>query len=833
MNLNHFLMEINSEIGPLLEMVDGFCRNEIAPLQSNPEEPLTVQQLQSVLDAALQAGMLDASQEGYGLWSEYAKQNAPTFTLSAIRKLANHNPSLAFYLHAAALGEAVKHLSTNLATASLTPLMIEGSIGLGRSALSRWLTLSDLPEDDQSLLQTCYGTVNRLQFAHMDHSDVLLPHFSQNTMRFTLLTKDNYFARTQSLFHGFDGIQVNQLRIKHWGAKTASVTPQVFSHLLIMQTLGFLAVSLGIVDQARKLVDDFAMLRKQGGHIIIEHDAVADLMACLIGAIDTTERELQHCSIQLIQNMSLRQCLTLKHSLMPKLSDAVNAAMQIFGGIGYMRDYGIEKLLRDQNCLRVLGGSQSELPVVVSALHQPQAAKAEPLASNHHLPGHVTQDSQLSPWVAFKKLPFLRLFSHYQPRSMWQEETRMLPRSLALYRRWVRAFAETHLLPISLTCDKAVAETHQYPPERDAILRTAGKAGLLSDLLPYPIGSAPVGRFRYSLTWQQAIRVEELARADGGLMLLLSAHNLGLAPVLFSGNLQVLRNVVIPAYQANKKGKPQIFAYAITEPAAGSDAEDGYGAQHNKPGVCATRTENGWLLNGRKVFISGGEVARWITVLAAIKQHGFESWTAFLVDAQSPGFTVVRTEKKMGMRVSGAAELEFNQCFVPDNRVLGGVGNGWGLNRATLNLSRLPVAAMSVGLAQQATESAIDFACRMSLADRPLIHYQQVQMQLADMLAETAAIRSLVWQYAKRWTPRQAQASIAKFYASDRAQVVIESAMDLMANHSLLHANRVEKNFRDNRLTRIFEGTNQINRLSVIEEQQQVFLNNIAHYGWS
>ena len=200
------------------------------------------------------------------------------------------------------------------------------------------------------------------------------------------------------------------------------------------------------------------------------------------------------------------------------------------------------------------------------------------------------------------------------------------------------------------------------------------------------------------------------------------------------------------------------------------------------------------------------------------------------MDSQSQGFKVARCEMKMGMRASGAAELEFIDCFVPDNRVVGGLRNGWGLARATLNLSRLPVAAMAVGFAQQAVDIATAYACEQTLAGRPLIHYQQVQATIADLQAETSAIRALVWQHAKSWTPRQDGASLCKFQATDRAQVVIETAMDLLGTQAVLHSNRLERTFRDNRLTRIFEGTNQINRLAVIEDQQASILRRISNH---
>jgi butyryl-CoA dehydrogenase len=227
------------------------------------------------------------------------------------------------------------------------------------------------------------------------------------------------------------------------------------------------------------------------------------------------------------------------------------------------------------------------------------------------------------------------------------------------------------------------------------------------------------------------------------------------------------------------------------------------------------------LLRGRKCFISGGDIASYVVVLAALQGEGMESWTAFLVDSKTPGFRAARTEMKMGMRASSATELDLDDVFVPDRDVIGGLRSGWAINRATLNISRIPVAAMAVGFAQAATDIAIDFACSFQFGRRRLIDRQEVQTELSQMMAETSAIRAMVWQAASSWKPRQAEASAAKFHATDVARRVCEQAMDLLGNHAVLHEKRIEKVFRDVRLTQIFEGTNEINRLAVIEDEQE------------
>jgi alkylation response protein AidB-like acyl-CoA dehydrogenase len=306
-------------------------------------------------------------------------------------------------------------------------------------------------------------------------------------------------------------------------------------------------------------------------------------------------------------------------------------------------------------------------------------------------------------------------------------------------------------------------------------------------------------------------------------MLLLSAHMLGQVPLLLSADPLLIGRRLIPGVRRNLTGDPYLFAFAITEPDAGSDVEEGHGAALGHPGVVARRVTGGWLLNGRKVFISGGDIAQGFTLFAALDGEGYESWTCFFIERGSPGFRPVRTELKMGMRASGAAELELLDVFVPDADVVGKVRGGWSLNRQTLNISRIPVAAMAVGFAQAACDIAVDHVTR-SDGGRARIHDQSVQLAVADMITATSAIRAQVWAAASGWRLRQSTGAMAKFYATDTAMGVIEQGMDLLGPDALLHHNGLEKVWRDCRLTQIFEGTNQINRLAVIEDLQYGFL---------
>ena len=453
-----------------------------------------------------------------------------------------------------------------------------------------------------------------------------------------------------------------------------------------------------------------------------------------------------------------------------------------------------------------------------------------PEETRRALEGHVPATSPLSPRSAFTRLsPIVQPLVRYAPRAAWDVDTDALPGPLGAYRRRVRSFAEQHLAPRALAADVA---PHPAPgactDDNLRLLREAGRAGFLSDLLPRPLGSMDPRLLRYPLFLPQALKTEELAAVDGGLMLLISASDLGVVPAVLSGSLRALRRVLLPAFRESEAGDPHVFAFAITEPASGSDVEEGHGAGACKPGVVARRVAGGYRVRGRKCFISGGDVAKSVVVFAALEGEGIDSWTAFLVRSGATGFRVARTELKMGMRASGAAELELDDVLVSDDDVIGGLRDGWALCRATLNMSRIPVAGMAVGFARAATEVATAFACSFRLGGKPLVDYQDVQLALAQMSAETAAVRAMVWHAAGRMAARQGEASAAKVHATDTARRVCEMAMDLLGNHAVLHDERVEKALRDARLTQIFEGTNQINRLAMIEDEQEDLLARIA-----
>ncbi len=442
--------------------------------------------------------------------------------------------------------------------------------------------------------------------------------------------------------------------------------------------------------------------------------------------------------------------------------------------------------------------------------------------------GFLPVDHPLSPRAQFAQFRLIgRLLAAYPDQDLWDLDSARLPRSLRQARQRFRQFAVAEMMPVAQRLDQAPhSPSGPMPSVVRQILIRAGRAGLLGEALPRPWGSAHWPEFAHAMAWKFCLMTEEYAAVDGGLMLLLCAHYLGVMPILLAGDPGQIRRLVVPAFRSNQAGDPQLFAYAITEPGGGSDVEEGHGAQVYRPGVVARRVRGGWALSGRKCFISGGDLATYISVFAALQGEGMESWTCFLVRSDSAGFRVVRTELKMGMRASGAAELEFDQVFVADADVIGPLRGGWTLNRATLNLSRFPVAAMAVGLARGACEAALAFSCQTRLNDHRLIDLQEVQCQLAEMVAVVRSLRAGLWHTVRHSRqPRQLEASMCKFHFTDQAQLVCEQALELLSNQRGPAAYRIEKALRDVRLTRIFEGTNQINRLALIEDWQPQLLN--------
>ncbi len=413
--------------------------------------------------------------------------------------------------------------------------------------------------------------------------------------------------------------------------------------------------------------------------------------------------------------------------------------------------------------------------------------------------------------------PLGRLLYDRGSEAMWERDTATLPPRLQRRRRAYREFAQTCLAPLAEVLD---ADPTHFDPR--PLLADAGSRGFQSELLPRPFGTMPLPPRSAGPLLHVVLKAEELCCASAGAGLALLAHDLGMAPLVLSGHLPTLRRWAIPLARAARRGEPVLAAFAITEPAAGSDVEDSIGAHTARYATTARKVAGGYVISGQKVFITGGRHADVVCVFAVLEGADGRSgavdtdWAAFVIDRGRAGFRTGRSEHKLGQRAADATELFFDDVFVPSDHLIGPERSGWALARNVLNYSRLPVAAIALGIARSAAESATAFARSARLGARALVDYQDVQLALADMWLDVIAMRGMVWQAARARRPHQSASAAAKARCGDLAFSVATRAMQLMGDNGSL-AGPAERAMRDARLNQIYEGTNQINQLAFIE----------------
>jgi alkylation response protein AidB-like acyl-CoA dehydrogenase len=415
-----------------------------------------------------------------------------------------------------------------------------------------------------------------------------------------------------------------------------------------------------------------------------------------------------------------------------------------------------------------------------------------------------------------------RLFVDRGEKTLWERDTQRLPLGARRWRRRAQQFARAHIRPDALAAD---LDPFGYDPR--PILQAAARMGFQTIMLPFPIGNASLTAYLQSTVLQLAVVAEEFAAECGGLALLLLAHHLGCAPLMLSGHIPTMLRHLLPLYWRIRRGTPETLAFAITEPGAGSDVEDTEGAARAHLVTTACKTKGGFILNGRKCFISDGAIADKVTLYAKLDGEGIESWTCFLVEKDMPGFSVGRREHKLGQRAADASELVLEDVFVPSKNVVGTLRSGWANNRNVLNYSRPVVGAMALGHGRGAFEHALAFCRRTMLGPKRLIDYQDVQLTLSDMLMCLWAARAMIWHSCGQFRCYQSASATAKVVASDIAFKVCNQALELMGDHGYVHDNSAERLWRDSRLTQIYEGTNQINRLALIEHQWETDLDQI------
>ena len=315
-------------------------------------------------------------------------------------------------------------------------------------------------------------------------------------------------------------------------------------------------------------------------------------------------------------------------------------------------------------------------------------------------------------------------------------------------------------------------------------------------------------------TISQSIVVEEIARADATTSLLPIVQKLGALPILLSGSAEQ-KDRYVPRLASGE----WLIAFALTEAAAGSDVAS------NR--MRAVRDGDEYVLTGSKRFITHGSVADVLTVFALTDPEagGRRGMSAFIVETSSPGFAAPRVEHKMGIRGSPTAELTFDEVRVPAANRLGEEGEGFKIAMATLDRSRLGIAAQAVGIAQGALDAAVAYASDRTQFGERVVDFQGIQWMLADMSSQTEAARQLTYAAAARvdveasdlpyWT------SSAKLVAGDTAMKVTTDAVQVLGGYGYITEYPVERMMRDAKITQLYEGTQQIQRLVVARQLLQ------------
>ncbi len=312
----------------------------------------------------------------------------------------------------------------------------------------------------------------------------------------------------------------------------------------------------------------------------------------------------------------------------------------------------------------------------------------------------------------------------------------------------------------------------------------------------------------------QSILAEEIARSDATTSLIPIVQKLGALPIMLAGTDEQ-KDRYFPRLASGE----WLAAFGLTEAAAGSDVAS------NR--MRATRDGDDYVLNGSKRFITHGSVANVLTVFALTDPEagGRKGMSAFIVEADTPGFAAPRVEHKMGIRGSPTAELTFDDARVPVANRLGAEGEGFKIAMATLDRSRLGIAAQAVGIAQGALDAAIGYAADRQQFGQRVVDFEGIQFMLADMASQTEAARQLTYAAAARVDAQASDlpywTSSAKLVAGDTAMRVTTDAVQVLGGYGYITEYPVERMMRDAKITQLYEGTQQIQRLIIARQLLQ------------
>jgi len=361
----------------------------------------------------------------------------------------------------------------------------------------------------------------------------------------------------------------------------------------------------------------------------------------------------------------------------------------------------------------------------------------------------------------------------------------------------VRDFAEKEIEPVAAQID----EEARFPAEQ---IKKLAELGLPGVSFPEQCGGGGGGKM------EEVIVVEELSRVCGAIGVIFLV-DVGLAgyPLYKYGTEEQRQRFVAPVAKGEK-----LACFALTESGAGSDVAS--------LETAATKQNGGYVLNGNKIFITNGAEADIALVFATVdKSLRHRGIACFVVEKGTPGFSVGKVEHKLGIRASSTAELIFENCFVPETNRLGDEEVGFRIALEAIDASRTSIAAQAVGIAQGAFERALDYAKERQQFGQPISNFQAIQWMLADMATQIDAARLLTYRAAclkDRGLPYIKEAAMAKVYAAEAAMFVTTKALQIHGGYGYIKDYPLERYFRDARILEIYEGTSEMQRMTIARQ---------------
>ena len=361
-------------------------------------------------------------------------------------------------------------------------------------------------------------------------------------------------------------------------------------------------------------------------------------------------------------------------------------------------------------------------------------------------------------------------------------------------RKMVREFAVAEVGPLAAEIDKE----HRFPVET---VEKMAKYGLMGIPFPTEYGGAGGDNISYAIT------VEELARVCASTAVIVSAHTSLCCWPIYHYGTEEQKQKYLPDLCAGKK----LGAFGLTEPNAGTDAS----GQQTRAEDCGDH----WLLNGAKVFITNGGYADVFVVMAMTdKSKGNHGISSFIVEKGDEGFSIGKTEDKMGICASSTTELIFQNCKIPKDRLLGEIGDGFKVAMSTLDGGRIGIASQALGIAQGALDVTVEYMKARKQFGKSLSKFQALQFVVADLETQIQAARLLVYRAADmkdKHLPYGPAAAMAKLFAAETAMHVTTKCVQLHGGYGYTKDYPVERMMRDAKITEIYEGTSEVQRMVI------------------